>query len=454
MVKKIDPGKQVQQYKILALLNQGGFALAYAAQDSSGQKVFLKQYKSPSVTVGWYKNYVNYQQELKRRIADSNARQFSYKLLDSFEAVYAHPCFFQVFEFVEEGHDLEKQLGEIRAADPAASWLQCVIFAKAIMASVNAFHLAGIVHADLKPPNILLFKDDTITSGYVVKLIDLDNSVLTDRLPPWHGIENYVGTPGYFSPEHSQMGVAPTLGSDVFTCGLILYEVLAQGHPYQFDTPEEYHQAVLGHKAPRPKLRGTMPAPANNTDVEEVLYRCLSPALHERPTARDVLAVLNGRAKPPAIDHSALPEGVAPPIPATFGLPPLPMPAAPAGTDPMATLRPAVIGSPMPGEAVAPVLRLVGETGVEIQMRVSTQVGRYLLRPLGPDHVYFDNHQFTMDRADDGQWFVSHQAAAKHQTLLNGVQVRERVPVVHGDVLAVGSQERKIQKLMLTVQIT
>ena len=74
------------------------------------------------------------------------------------------------------------------------------------MAGIAALHESKIVHADLKPANAYLIEDPTIGSGYQLKLIDMDFSLLADRRAPWHGYQGYVGTDNYRSPEHLTRG--------------------------------------------------------------------------------------------------------------------------------------------------------------------------------------------------------------------------------------------------------
>ena len=114
------------------------------------------------------------------------------------------------------------------------------------MAGIAALHESKIVHADLKPANAYLIKDPTIGSGYQLKLIDMDFSLLADRRAPWHGFQGYVGTDNYRSPEHLTRGAVPGLASDVFTCGLILYELLAGEHPYWSEDQARVRAARAG----------------------------------------------------------------------------------------------------------------------------------------------------------------------------------------------------------------
>ena len=160
--------------------------------------------------------------------------------------------------------------------DPSV-WARHVTWAKVFMAGMAALHESKIVHADLKPANAYLIQDPTIGSGFQLKLIDMDFSLLADRRAPWHGFQGYVGTDNYRSPEHLMRGSVPGSHSDVFTCGLMLYELLAGYHPYWSEDQAEYAKLVQAHAAKPPALLGLMPPPASNADVSSALYRCLSP---------------------------------------------------------------------------------------------------------------------------------------------------------------------------------
>ena len=163
------------------------------------------------------------------------------------------------------------------------------------MTGMAALHESKIVHADLKPANAYLIQDPTISSGYQLKLIDMDFSLLADRRAPWHGHQGYVGTDNYRSPEHMTRGAVPGLASDVFTCGLMLYELLAGYHPYWTEDQAEYARLVQSYAAKPPALAGVMPAPASNAEVSSFLHRCLAPDPAARPTAAELRAVLSGR---------------------------------------------------------------------------------------------------------------------------------------------------------------
>ncbi|HZF66553.1 MAG TPA: protein kinase, partial [Gemmatirosa sp.] len=305
MAKKLKVGDTIRGYRVTKVFGPGAMAISYAAATPDGsRRIFLKQYKSPAPTVVWYGAFVDYQQELAARVRGGKASHYAVRLIDAFEEAWGGPCYFQAIELVENGNDLQHILDAERAEhertgrwplqDPAV-WARHVTWAKVLVAGVAALHEAKIVHADLKPPNAFLIEDATIGSGYQLKLIDMDFSVLADRRAPWHGYQGYVGSDNYRSPEHMSRGAVPGLASDVFTCGLMLHELLAGTHPYWRDDQAEYAQLVRAHAARPPALAGVMPAPATNAEVSAILHRCLAPDPAARPTAAELRAALSGR---------------------------------------------------------------------------------------------------------------------------------------------------------------
>ena len=448
MAKKLRVGDSIRGYRVTKIFGPGMMAISYAAEGPGGVKVFLKQYKSPSPAVIWYPQFVDYQQELSRRVRDGKASRYAVRLVDAFEETWGGRTYFAAFELVGNARDLEHLLEEEReihrrtkvppTRDPAV-WARNVTWAKVFMAGIAALHESKIVHADLKPANALLIKDPSLTAGYELKLIDMDFSLLADRKAPWHGYQAYIGTDNYRSPEHMTRGAIPTTASDIFTSGLILYELLVGVHPYWHEDQVEYAKRVRAYEIKPPALLGVMPGPANNAAVSATLYRCLSPDHATRPTAPEIRAALSGRA----------PKSVVVPAPSA------------TTTVAVSTPRPKAAdahgkGSPAAATAGAVLtsskINLVAAGGQSMQIGIRTAIGKALLRRFGADAEFWDDTQCILERGSDGQWMVSPAAGTVNETLLNGAPLTTPRALNEGDVLAAGRSAKGITKLPLTAR--
>ena len=471
MAKKLKVGDVIRGYRVTKAFGPGAMAISYAAESRDGTRIFLKQYKSPAPTVVWYPAFVDYQQELATRVRNGKAASFAVRLVDAFEEMWGGRTYFQAYEFVEHGGDLQQMLDEERAAhertgvtplrDPAV-WARHVTWAKVLMAGIAALHESKIVHADLKPPNVYLIRDPSIGSGYQLKLIDMDFSLLADRRAPWHGYQGYIGSDNYRSPEHLTRGAMPGTASDVFTCGLILHEVLTGAHPYWREDQADYTALVRDYAAKPPALAGVMPAPATNAEVSGALYRCLSPDASVRPTAAELRAVLSGRSartlaaaqasasRGAAVAARSAASAVRSAASAAKGAATAAKGAA-AAVKGVATVTAAAAtparGAPLAGERV----KIVGDGGRTIQLGVRTELGKQLARQFGSDAEYWDARQCVIERRPDRQWQIAPIAGAANETLLNGEVLTTPQPLREGDVIAVGRKAKGIIKLPLRV---
>jgi hypothetical protein len=456
MAKKLKVGDTIHGYRITKVFGPGMMAISYGAQAPSGGKVFFKQYKSPAPTVVWYPAFVAYQKELSDRVRSGKVAHFAVRQVDAFEERWGGRCYFQAYEFVENGADLQQVLDKEREqhrltkSAPArvpAVWARHVTWAKVLTAAVAALHESKIVHADLKPANAYLVEDPTIGSGYQLKLIDMDFSLLADRRAPWHGFQGYVGSDNYRSPEHVTRGSVPGLASDVFTCGLILYELLAGEHPYWRDDQGEYAARVKAYAAKPPALLGSMPPPADNAQVSAALYRCLSPDPAARPTAAALRDILSGRAA--KSERPTVPSG----RPAASTVPG----AVRSRAEPRATGAAAVASGGAPARTKGAALasdriELLAPDGRSMQIGVRTELGKALVRQFGPDGEFWDNRQCVLERRAGGQWVVTPIAATTNETLVNGKTLTAPHALCDGDLIAVGRQEKGVVKMSLTAR--
>jgi serine/threonine protein kinase len=446
MAKKLKVGDTIRGYRVTKVFGPGMMAISYGAETAAGEQVFLKQYKSPSPTVVWYPAFVEYQREVARRIEGGKAAHYAVRLLDAFEETWGGRTYFSAYELVVDGRDLDHMLEEEREThrrtkvaptrEPAV-WGRHVTWAKVLMAAIAALHEERIIHADLKPANAFLIKDPSLGAGYQLKLIDTDFSILSDRKAPWHGYQGYVGSDNYRSIEHMTRGDVPVLASDIFTCGLILYELLAGQHPYWREDQAEYAKVARAYAAKPPALLGIMPPPADNVEVSAILHRCLAPDPAARPPAAAVRAALSGRARrlaeTPAV---VVPRSVAPSAGA----------ARPAVKTPPATAPGARITSGR--------VQLLTPTGEALLIGVRTDIGKSMLRRFGVEAEFWDDPQCTVERRPDGRWIVTPAPRTVNETLLNGAPLTTPHALNDGDVLAAGRSAKGISKLPLTARVS
>eukprot|EP00667_Euglena_gracilis_P016139 EG_transcript_16851 len=181
-------------------------------------------------------------------------------------------CLYIVCEFVDGG-DLCKRIIRQKAAGERFQEGGVLLWLTQLVAALQALHGLRIIHRDVKAENVLVTKND------VVKLADFGVSV---QLEPGRKARDVVGTPYYCCPEMCQ-GLSYDEKADIWSLGVLLYELLELQLPYFADTvPEVMKKVLYGAK---PSL-----STATSEAVRQLLDDLLTKAPEKRPTAEALAA--------------------------------------------------------------------------------------------------------------------------------------------------------------------
>ena len=188
--------------------------------------------------------------------------------------------FYLVLEFIEG-----KSLSQLIAADGALSEERSLLITRQIADALSAAHAAGIVHRDLKPDNVMLVSKDS--GSDFVKVLDFGIAKLKIEEPgPEHQaltrLNTVMGTPEYMSPEQAR-GEPVDHRADLYTVGVILYEMLSGTSPFRH---EEFVVVLTKKLTEDPPALPEHVSPATRELVRELLQRLPD----DRPqTAADVV---------------------------------------------------------------------------------------------------------------------------------------------------------------------
>jgi len=261
----LEAGDSIGHYQVVSLLGVGGMGQVYLAEDAKlRRKVALKLL--PASYTRDESRLRRFQQEARAASALNHPN-----ILTIHELGEVNGEQFIATEFVE-GETLRERLQ--RAPLNLAETLDVAV---QIAGALAAAHKAGIVHRDIKPENIMLRHD-----GYV-KVLDFGLAKLTEQQEPatqTAATENVdissglvMGTVKYMSPEQAG-GRQVDPRSDIFSFGVVLYEMIAGRPPFEGKNSNELISTIL-KKEPSPL-----------SDVPEETQRLISRALRKRKEDR------------------------------------------------------------------------------------------------------------------------------------------------------------------------
>ncbi|HYH47898.1 MAG TPA: protein kinase [Thermoanaerobaculia bacterium] len=241
----LESGQTVGRYRIERFLGAGAMGEVFLAQDPHIERLLaIKTLR----LVGHAQHEL---EERKRRLlreARAAGRLLHPNVVTLFDAGEAEGLLYLAFEYVE-GMDLA-----VRALEPPPLTLSEVLaIVRQVAGALDYAHRQGIVHRDIKPSNILLD-----TAGRV-KVADFGIAKMAGQSTELTMAGSVMGSPQYLSPEQIR-GEELDGRSDVFSLGVVLYELLSSKRPFEGETITTLVYQIL-HKEPPPvsELRGGIP---------------------------------------------------------------------------------------------------------------------------------------------------------------------------------------------------
>lgn len=346
-------------------------------------------------------------------------------------------------------------LRQVLQRDGALEVPRALHIARQIASSLIDAHEAGVVHRDLKPPNILLVSRGG--DAEFVKVVDfgLVKSIYTEEDDDLTLEGSFVGSPAYMSPEQAT-GQPVDQRTDIYSFGTVLYELLAGRPPFRaLGERPQAGQLIAAHLTEKPPaLADVKPGVRVPLMLEALVMQCLAKSPQLRPKSmREVLTVLEqvdrdlgeaGWSRPGAAAPTQ--GGAGAPVPQEVLPPPPPLPDPAVGSSTHGTVpRSGRVARPLVLVAAGLVLLIFGYLGARWLDRLSQAPSDSAERP-APAQIAAD--QAPPPQAAPSQ---SAEAPSPEQPAQVAHVGRDTAPVVPEQGAAVPAPEAPAREVPLVV---
>jgi serine/threonine protein kinase len=263
------PGQVIAgKYAIVKVIGEGGMGVVFEAthlklRQRVAVKMLLPEMLAHDIIVTRFEREARASGQLRNRHA--------VRVMDV--DVTAEGLPYMVMEFLE-GHDLQVELDR-RGRLPYAEAVDVVLQACSAMI---AAHQIGIIHRDLKPANLFLAQEGDAHEARIVKVLDFGISkVQADGDAKLTVADSVIGTAMYMSPEQVRSSENVDARSDIWSLGIILFELIA-GRPPWIGTPTQLAAAVVSEDAPDVRT--------HVSDVPAEIATIIATALRRDPSRR------------------------------------------------------------------------------------------------------------------------------------------------------------------------
>ncbi len=262
-------GRSLDRYKLVALLGEGGMGAVFKASDITLQRDVAIKILHPQ-----FARRPAFRERFLQE-ARTAARLRHPGIVKVFDFGQSNTNLYIVMEFIP-GANLRNMLQDLRKAGQWIVLPEAVAIVQQISLALDYAHRQGVLHRDIKPDNIMLLPEPVDGLPYRPVVTDLGLAKLAaGGLVTQEGVS--MGTPAYMSPEQA-IGEKTDARSDVYSLGILLYEMAAGCLPFPVKTLSE---AIRYHtKEPPPPPRSIRP------DMPQNLERIILRAIAKQPASR------------------------------------------------------------------------------------------------------------------------------------------------------------------------
>ncbi|MFN8454373.1 MAG: protein kinase [Anaerolineae bacterium] len=290
-------GKTVGKYRIVARLGRGGMAEVYKAYQPGldryvGIKVLHAHLVDDKDFIGRFE---------REALAVAKLRHSN--IVQAVDFDREGDMYFMAMEFID-GPTLKDEIKARKAAGKPYSLKEVARIFTALCSAIDYAHARGMVHRDLKPANVMINQEGQVvlTDFGIARIIGATQYTQTGALS---------GTPAYMSPEQGQ-GERGDARSDIYSLGVMLYELVTGVVPFDGDTPFAVIMKHIGEPLPLPtRLNRELPE-----GVERVILKAMSKSPEDRyqtagemaKALRDAIGLAPGEESMPLIVVAPKPE--------------------------------------------------------------------------------------------------------------------------------------------------
>jgi serine/threonine-protein kinase len=258
-------GKTIGKYELHERIGRGGMAEVYKAYHAS-----LDRYVAVKILHPFLSEDPEFKERFEREARNvAQLRHPNIVQVYDFDVEPQRMLYYMVMEYIN-GPTLRNRLMQLRFEGENFTTSEAIRITRDLASALAYAHSRGMVHRDIKPANIMIDSDGRVvlTDFGIARIVSGPNMTASGSM---------VGTPAYMSPEQG-LGQPGDHRSDIYSLGVVLYQLVTGTIPYDADTPIAI---ILKH------VNDPLPPPSSiNPEIPEGLERILYKALAKSPEER------------------------------------------------------------------------------------------------------------------------------------------------------------------------